>query len=316
MTRPPNVNPARGDDISKEEGHKNKYRCAEDKKHGIIDIEAWRLLMGIELLSPRSDFIFKLIFADNRNADILAAFLRSVLALGADAYDHLTIVDPHLKRETEGDKLGVLDVKLHTKSGTVIDIEIQVLDMPRMRERIAFYTSKMVTEQIGKGEDYAAIKKVISIVITDFVIIQDSEAYHNQYRLRDIKTGSEFSDIIEINTLELPKLPSVNDDTELWDWMTFFKLEREEDLKMLAQSGPQIQKAVGVLMELSQDERTRLLYEEREKARRDESARMRGAFERGINTVAKNLLQKKMPMDEIAEVTGLSREEIERLTKG
>ena len=38
---------------------------------------------------------------------------------------------------------------------------------------------------------------------------------------------------------------------------------------MLATRSPQLRKAVGVLKELSADERTRILYEKREMARRD-----------------------------------------------
>jgi hypothetical protein len=75
------------------------------------------------LLPVKSDFVFRLIFGDQRNVDILAAFLRSVLDIPDDEYDHLTIVDPYLKKESEDDKYAILDVKLHTVSGSVIHIE-------------------------------------------------------------------------------------------------------------------------------------------------------------------------------------------------
>ncbi|MDR3183628.1 MAG: Rpn family recombination-promoting nuclease/putative transposase [Planctomycetaceae bacterium] len=32
-----------------------------------------------------------------------------------------------------------------------------------MRERLIFYLAKMVTEQIGEGDDYAVIKRVICV---------------------------------------------------------------------------------------------------------------------------------------------------------
>jgi hypothetical protein len=43
---------------------------------------------------------------------------------------------------------------------------------------------------------------------------------------------------------------------------------------MLATKSPQIRKAVGVLKELSADERTRMLFESREMARRDIESRV------------------------------------------
>lgn len=141
--------------------------------------------MSGKILSPKNDFVFKMIFGDHRNTDILTAFLQAVLDLPAEEYARLEIVDPHLKREFEADKLGILDVKVHTKTGKVINIEIQVSNIPEMRERIVYYTSKMITEQIGYGHQYLEIKPVISIVITDYTLVPENDDYHNKYRLYD-----------------------------------------------------------------------------------------------------------------------------------
>jgi hypothetical protein len=50
---------------------------------------------------------------------------------------------------------------------------------------------------------------------------------------------------------------------------------------MIAAKNPQIEKAVGILMDLSADERTRLLEESRQKALWDYNSRMKGAFDKG-----------------------------------
>jgi molecular chaperone DnaK (HSP70) len=50
---------------------------------------------------------------------------------------------------------------------------------------------------------------------------------------------------------------------------------------MIATKNPQIGKAVAVLMDLSADERTRMIEESREKARRDWISRMKGARQEG-----------------------------------
>jgi len=50
---------------------------------------------------------------------------------------------------------------------------------------------------------------------------------------------------------------------------------------MVAKTSPEIATAVGVIMELSEYERTRLLAEAREKYRRDEEARREDAYEEG-----------------------------------
>ena len=225
------------------------------------------------LLPVTSDFIFKLIFGDQRNVDILAAFLRAVLDIPDEEYDRLVIVDPHIKKESENDKYGILDVKLHTVSGSVIHIEIQVRVLPDMKARTIYSQSKLVTEQMASGMNWSNIKRTITIVITSDVFIPEGDNYHHQFRYRT-DDGIEFTDLSEINTLDLNKLPADDDSTELWDWMKFIKTDDEEVLDMLATRSPQMRKAVGVLKELSTDEATRMLYEKREMARRDYESRL------------------------------------------
>ena len=131
-----------------------------------------------KLLPVKSDFVFKLIFGDQENAEILAGFLKSELDIPAEEYDHLTIVNPYVKRQFEDDKEGILDVKVHTKSGYIVHVESQVLSIPEMRERMIFYQSRLVSEQVSEGDEYKKIKRVVSILITDFVMIPESEAYY------------------------------------------------------------------------------------------------------------------------------------------
>ena len=263
------------------------------------------------LLPVTSDFIFKLIFGDQRNVDILGEFLKAVLDISNDEYDHITVIDPHVKKESQDDKYGILDVKVHTKSGIVINVEIQVLSIPEMKHRSIYFISKMVTEQMTSGRNHSDIKRVVSIIITTYTLVTENEYYHNQFRYRSDKDGVEFTNLTEINTLELSKLPQDEDNSELWYWMKFIKSDDEEVLDMLAQRNPQMQKAVGVLKELSADERTRMLYEQREIARRDMVSRMDGARREGKIEVARNLLKMGMPLEQVVAVTGLTCEVLE-----
>ena len=270
------------------------------------------LINKISLLPVTSDFIFKLIFGDQRNADILADFLKSVLDIPDSEYERITIIDPHVKKETEKDKYSVLDVKLHTKSKNIIHIEIQLWPLPELKERSIYQQSKMITEQMASGENWKTIKRVISIIITDYDIIKEDSDYHHQFRYRT-KNGVEFSDLKEINTLELSKLPQGKEDADLWYWMKFIKSDDMEVLDMIAERKPQMKRAVGFLKELSADERTRMLYEEREKARRDWMSLMGGAERKGRMDVARNLLDMNMSIDTIIRATGLTKDEIEAI---
>jgi len=66
-------------------------------------------------------------------------------------------------------------------------------------------------------------------------------------------------------------------------------------------------------VKLSNDERMRLLYESRQKMEWDNRARERGVRQEERFTIAKNALEKKMPIDDIMDITGLTRDEIEAL---
>jgi predicted transposase/invertase (TIGR01784 family) len=270
--------------------------------------------MLLPVLPVKSDFVFKLIFGDQRNVDILGGFLKAVLDIPEDEYDTLTIVDPHVKKETGDDKFGILDVKVHTKSGNIVHVEVQLLDLPEMRERCVYYQAKMITEQLSSGQKYSDIKRVISIIITDFVLVPENDEYHNQFRFRSDKDGAEFTDITELNVLELPKLPSQAENSDLWYWTKLIKSDNDKEaLDMIAERNGQMKKAVGVLMELSADQRTRMLYDEREKERRDWESYTSGELRKQSIAFAKKLLAISLPIDQIAEVTGLTRDAIEQL---
>ncbi len=213
--------------------------------------------------------------------------------------------------------MGILDVKVYTKDGKIINVEVQVAPSSELRERIVFYTSKMITEQINKGDNYEKIKKVISIVILEFKLIKENTAYHNIFRLYDKDTQTTLTDVVEIHTLELLKLPQVDDNTDLSYWLQFFKARRKEEFSMLAERSPMLQKAYEELETLSQDKSTREVYELRLKAKRDELSRLKYAEHKGKvegkAEIIRNMLNRKLSISDIAALTGLSESEVQAL---
>jgi predicted transposase/invertase (TIGR01784 family) len=78
--------------------------------------------------------------------------------------------------------------------------------MPGMKNRIMFYIRKLITKQIGDGDNYEEIKKVISIAILNYDFIERSANYHHSFVLYDVENQVVFNDDLEIHTLELSKL--------------------------------------------------------------------------------------------------------------
>jgi predicted transposase/invertase (TIGR01784 family) len=171
------------------------------------------------------------------------------------------------------------------------------------------------------------------------VLISESPHYHNRFTLYDPSSAVEFTDLMEIHTLELPKLPETADNY-LWHWLRFLRAESKEDLDMVAQASPKLGKVVVKLLKLSKEERARMLYEAQIKQERDDRARMRGALEQGLALgkaegktegivkgrlegksertieIARKLLKMKLPLEQIVKATGLSCEAIKNLCAG
>ncbi|MDR1025688.1 MAG: Rpn family recombination-promoting nuclease/putative transposase, partial [Treponema sp.] len=161
----------------------------------------------MNLMLPKVDVAFKLLFGDRRNKNILIDFLKAVLpGLAGEEFKELTIADPHLKREFSGDKLEILDVKVRTARGKSIDIEIQICAMPGMRSRVTYYQSNMITEQLGTGGHYKDLKQVISIIITNYDFIQETERYHTVFRMLEEREHFAFNDLMEIHVLNMVRL--------------------------------------------------------------------------------------------------------------
>ena len=269
------------------------------------------------ILPVKSDLIFRIFFADERNEEDLISLLKAVLDLPEDDYNEIEITDPHLLPEYIDDKYAIIDVKLHTKSRKVIHIEIQLKVTSELKKRIVFYESKLITEQLGAGSNYDDIQNVISIIILDKTLIEGSQRYHHRFAFADLDAGVELTDIVAIHTLELDKLPEATDGTQLYDWASFIAASSEEELAVIAERNPQIGKAVVKLRALSADERTRDMYERREKARRDEESQMRWARQEGLQegmiNVARNALNMNMSVEDIMKLTSLSRSDVESL---
>jgi predicted transposase/invertase (TIGR01784 family) len=279
------------------------------------------------LMLPKVDFAFKLLFGDERSKNILADFLKAVLpSLAEEEFEELTITDPHLKREFSADKLEILDVKLRTSSGTSIDIEIQISDIPEMRSRISYYLANMITEQIGRGRYYSDLKQAVSIVITDYDFIPETKRYHTVFRMLEQEEHFPFNKLMEINVLNLERLPE-DEEGGLIDWLRFLKAEGEEEFKMLAAKNPMINEAYCKLQEMSEDEAARMIYEARLKAQRDDYSRMQGARLKGLEEGRKEgeaeavrkiifeLNKSGMAVKNIAAVTHISEQEVGGILK-
>ncbi|GHV13272.1 transposase [Fibrobacterales bacterium] len=220
------------------------------------------------LLPPKVDVVFKMLFGDKRNVNILKDFLEAVLHLEPNALKTIILRDPYLKKEYIEDKLSILDVKAELLDGKIVDIEIQVKNIPEMRSRVTYYNASMITEQIGEGGKYMDIKPAISIIITNYPFITESKKCHTIFQMLEKTERFQFNDLQEINVLDLTKIAAEKDEV-LFDWLEFIKAEKEKDLMAVATRRPAIKQALNSLRQISADKKNRAIYESRLKGQRD-----------------------------------------------
>jgi predicted transposase/invertase (TIGR01784 family) len=272
-------------------------------------------------LSPRNNHFFKRIFGDSRDKEILTDFLKAALDIPEEEYGEVEILDPSSKVEHEGDKLNVIDVKLKTKSGKVISIEIQRFPENAFRERIVYEVSKLIEEQIGSGDEYEKIHTAICIVITEFRLIRENNEYHNKYVYYDVRTGSTFSDIAAIHTFELAKLDNATGDEPILDWLRFLDSDEVESMEAIAEKNEGVRRAVTKFKELTASEYERMMAESMAKQERLRKGQLAYAKDEGIKegakaahlAAARRMKAKSMDVALISEITGLTEAEIAKL---
>ncbi|WP_243125432.1 Rpn family recombination-promoting nuclease/putative transposase [Clostridium amazonitimonense] len=230
------------------------------------------------LLKPKNDFVFKRIFGDAKNKNLLISLLNSILM---ERVEDVTILNSELLKEHLEDKKGILDVRAVTDAGYNIDIEIQVLRTASMPQRSLFYWAKLYGEQIVAGEKYNKLKKTITINILDFDCL-NTDKYHSIFHLWEDEERFKLTDVMEIHFIELNKLNKINTSDNLSQWMNFIKGDSKEVVEKMAKVNPDIEKAFDILRTMSQDKETRALYLSREMALHDEATRLAEAIEEGL----------------------------------
>ncbi|MBN1050096.1 Rpn family recombination-promoting nuclease/putative transposase [Clostridium botulinum] len=265
------------------------------------------------LLDPKIDFIFKNIFGAEKNSRILISFLNSVLK-SDNPIKSVEIKNTDIEKTFIEDKFSRLDVKAITDNNEIINIEIQLKNEYNMIKRSLYYWSKLYEEQLGEGEDYSKLQRTICINILNFKYLKN-DRFHNSYRLKEVETNEELTDVEEIHFIEIPKLDDECDEKDLLvAWTEFLKNPESEKVRNLEMSIEEIREAKDELIKISNDKKQRELYEMRAKILKDKASALNEAERKGVEQgkieVAKNLLKMGLSVDQILTGTGLTIEEI------
>ena len=231
------------------------------------------------IMLPTVDFCFKGLM---QNPKVRKGFIAALLKISPDEIEETALLPTILTGESSDDKLGIMDVHVLLKDGTHINMEMQVKYFEYWDERVLFYLSRMFDSQIKKGESYDNLRKCIHVSILDFIHFADDDKCYRRIHFKDDETNHIYSDKMELQILELKKLPpEVKTGEDIIAWMKFFSGKNREEFKDMAKTNEYIDEAYNTLINLSGDEQKRLEYEAREKALKDYNTQMSSAEKRG-----------------------------------
>jgi predicted transposase/invertase (TIGR01784 family) len=301
-------------------------------------------LAGADSFEPirlTSDFVFKYVFGSETSTSILRSFLTAVQTdAGLPAVAEVKIRNPFNPAESYDDKTSVVDVRARDVNGTVYTVEVQALPEAAFRERALYYWAQAYAGQLGKGQDYNQLSPVVGVNIVDFTIFPETASVHTTFQLMPRPNGPVIlTDHLAIHFLELPKLrddtaPTVGSphvSTTLQRWLYYMHERGEvnamEDpiLLQILKEDPDIEDAEELYQQFVANDELREKYQDRIKAERDRRSQIiyaeRQGEKRGLeqgaarkqSEIAKRMKARGMSNDEIAELTGLSAEEINRI---
>ena len=282
-----------------------------------------------------NDYAFKRLLGSEENKPLLQNLLECILDLDPQDVIDLELMDKELTKEELSDKTGILDVKLKLTNGTVIDIEIQASWNASFVKRTLFYWAKMYTADFKAGESYESLHKCIAInIIADGFRLND--AIHSEYVLQEKEVHTPLTDVLEIHFLDLQAARRAQEAgikeskrRQLINWLKFIGATDKKERAMIATTSPVLQLLNEKIDVLTLSPIERKLYESRMKLKSDISTISQTQFSAGVERgkslglaegsrqakveTARNLRAMGLSLENIAQATGLSKTEIERL---
>lgn len=288
----------------------------------------------MEKLNPLVDFAFKKLFGVDENKDILIDLINAVVS-EKDRIVDLTIKNPYNEKIFRQDKKSILDIKALGANKKWYIIEMQIMDQDFFDVRALYYWSRVYNAQLSSGINYDILEKTISINFLNFNCLDESD-YHNVYKLKNINSNMEYpADHLEIHFIELKKYHETFS-SKLDRWANFLIKAYEYTSNQLPQELqiPSIEKAINALEHMYLNDEEREAYEARLKWIRDEEMALKKAarigkeeglaqgraeglaegVELGKIEMAKALLAEEASLDLIHKVSGLSQEELIKLS--
>ena len=232
--------------------------------------------MGIIPYTFLNDYMFRVILQKHKN--VLRSIVCACLELDAGDVQDIVVQNPIELGEAIDDKTFILDIHVLLNNNTIINLEMQVLDLKDWSERSLSYLARSY-DNVAKGDEYINVKPVYHIGFLNYTLFPKYPEFFAKYRMMNIKNHNLYTTkfnlyVIDLTQIELATQEDV--DTGLVYWTQVFKAKTWEELRQMAERNQELQEATEALYVYNQDE----IVKEKCRARQDYYNHERGTQKR------------------------------------
>ena len=275
-------------------------------------------------VNPFTDFGFKKLFGEEPNKDLLIDFLNQVLK-GEHVKD-LTYLKTEQLGPSFSDKKAIFDIYCENDNGEKFIVEMQKVKQKYFKDRSIYYSTFPIQQQAITGEWDFQLKAIYTIGILDFVFEEDKnnqDFFHWEVKLMETTKKTVFNDKLTYIYLELPKFNKTENElkTRFDKWLYVLKNLPKLD-RLPAKMKDIVFEKLFKVAEIAMFEPVeRETYEDSLKIYRDlknsmdtaeQDGKEKGGKEKALE-IAKKCKLRGMSNEEISDLTGLSKEEIDKL---
>ena len=279
-------------------------------------------------LNPKADLTFKKIFGEHPN--LVISLLNALLPLKDD--EHVVSIEywpaEKIPRRTEAEKNSIVDVCCRDNKKREFIVEMQMTWTESFKKRVLLNASKAYVAQSEVGEEYRLLQPVYALNFVNAPMNIGVDGYYHHYQLVHQEKSDEVIDGLQLVFIELPKFQPQSFSQKKMQvlWLRFLTEINEKTLEAPAEmlENPEVSEALKILEVAAYTPAEMRAYDkfwdgissektiiaDYEYKLEQAEAKLK---QKDLDTARKLKAMNVMTIEQIAEATGLTAEEIEGL---
>ena len=278
--------------------------------------------------NPRNDVAFKKVFVNH--AELTKSFLNSTLRLEKNRkIQTVEFLPTERLPMTAESKKSILDVLCTDEKGSQYIIEVQNKSMLNYVQRAQYYASHLYVGQLESAENYLTLKPVTLLSLLNHCIFPNDVSYLSFHHNIERETKVSYLNDMSYAFVELPKFNKKEEELETAEDYWIFMMKEATHLREAPEHAPEeVKQAYAILERHTWTRSERLAYEQAKIGLMDDIEAIRTAKEEGREegreeekkknleekkSMADKMIAKRMSIQDVSELTGLTVEEIQAL---